>query len=320
MNYETFFNYLEEKGLITKLLPLRKSIENIKDHGDYNKYLSILQALPNINPSEKLLNSDSIKIGRKEDIDEDQYALLLNLLKKLIPWRKGPYNFFGIEIDAEWRSEMKWNRLKDEVSNLENKLVLDVGSGNGYHCWRMKGCGAEAVIGVDPYLLSVVQFNVVRHFLNDEPVWVLPIGVEVMPQGLNLFDVVFSMGVLYHRRSPFDHLFQLKSFLKEGGELVLETLVIEGKINEVLTPSSRYAKMRNVWFIPSTLTLELWLKRAGFKNIHLLDVTPTTLAEQRKTEWMPWESLQDFLMPGNNRKTIEGYPAPLRAIFICNKE
>jgi tRNA (mo5U34)-methyltransferase len=127
------------------------------------------------------------------------------------------------------------------------------------------------------------------------------------------------MGVLYHRRSPFEHLFSLKSFLREGGELILETLVIEGKKGEVLVPEGRYAKMRNVWFIPSPLTLESWLKRTGFKNIHLINVTKTTLEEQRKTDWMPWESLQDFLSPSDENKTIEGYPAPRRAIFICEK-
>ncbi|PMC22346.1 tRNA 5-methoxyuridine(34)/uridine 5-oxyacetic acid(34) synthase CmoB, partial [Klebsiella aerogenes] len=44
------------------------------------------------------------------------------------------------------------------------------------------------------------------------------------------------MGVLYHRRSPLDHLWQLKDQLAPGGELVLETLVIEGDENTVLVP------------------------------------------------------------------------------------
>ena len=56
------------------------------------------------------------------------------------------------------------------------------------------------------------------------------------------------MGVLYHRRSPIDHLLELKGCLQTGGELVLETLVIDGGLGEVLVPENRYAKMRNVWF------------------------------------------------------------------------
>ena len=80
-----------------------------------------------------------------------------------------------------------------------------------------------------------------------------------------MFDTVFSMGVLYHRRSPFHHLAELKNCLKPDGELVLETLVIDGKRGEVLVPERRYSKMHNVWFLPSCLTLESWLKRSGLK-------------------------------------------------------
>lgn len=320
MNFDSFFNFVEENNLSPSFFELRENIENIKRHGDYNKFVSILQGFPKARPSKVFLNEDSIKIGEGKDLTEAQRAGLISSLKALIPWRKGPFEIFEIKIDSEWRSDFKWNRLSNEISPLQGRLILDVGSGNGYHCWRMKGAGAKAVVGIDPYLLSVVQFQSIKQYLNAQPVWVLPVGVQEMPENIELFDTVFSMGVLYHRRSPFEHLFQLKSFLRNGGELVLETLVIDGKQNEVLVPEGRYAKMRNVWFIPSALTLESWLKRAGFKNIRLINVTKTTPAEQRRTDWMPWESLSDFLNHGNENKTIEGYPAPVRALFICNKE
>ena len=44
------------------------------------------------------------------------------------------------------------------------------------------------------------------------------------------------MGVLYHRASPFDCLLQLKNQLTKGGELILETLVVDGDENTVLVP------------------------------------------------------------------------------------
>ena len=140
--------------------------------------------------------------------------------------------------------------------------------------------------------------------------------MEEFPQSTHYFDTVLSMGVLYHRRSPLDHLIELRDSLRNGGELVLETLVIDGELGEVLVPEKRYAKMRNIWFIPSILTLESWMKRIGLKNVRLINVTRTNFDEQRKTRWMTFESLPDFLDPKNPDLTIEGYPAPKRAIFI----
>ncbi len=280
---------------------------------------TIIESLPVIQPSHLVLDADVIQIGHKEDASPEAFKQLTSLLKELHPWRKGPISFFGLFIDTEWRSDMKWNRLKSQIEPLKDRVVLDVGSGNGYFCWRMRGQGARLVMGIDPYLKYVYQFAAMQHYINDPVVQVLPLGIDDLPDHLQSFDTVFSMGVLYHRRSPFDHLFKLKSLLRPGGQLVLETLVIEGEEGQVWVPRRRYAKMRNVWFIPSPPTLKQWLERAGFKEVRLLDVSITTFAEQRKTEWMRFESLEDFLDAQNPQWTIEGYPRPRRAIFLANR-
>jgi len=123
------------------------------------------------------------------------------------------------------------------------------------------------------------------------------------------------MGVLYHRRSPIDHLYELRGALSQGGELVLETLIIEGGRGEVLVPERRYAKMRNVWFIPTVEELIHWLERVGFTKVRCLDQSVTTTDEQRVTSWMEFESLADFLDPTDPTRTIEGYPSPRRALL-----
>jgi tRNA (mo5U34)-methyltransferase len=237
---------------------------------------------------------------------------------RLHPWRKGPYEICGLQIDTEWRSDWKWSRLQDEIEPLRDRLVLDVGCGNGYHAWRMAGEGVKAVIGIDPTQLFLFQFAAMRKYLGTgASVHLLPLGIEDIPPNLQAFDTVFSMGVFYHRRSPFSHLSELKGCLRRGGELVLETLVIEGEGGRVLVPESRYAKMRNVWFIPSPQTLMNWLDRAGFRDVRLIDVSLTTTGEQRATPWMRFESLADFLDPVDPRLTVEGYPAPRRAILTA---
>jgi tRNA (mo5U34)-methyltransferase len=181
----------------------------------------------------------------------------------------------------------------------------------------MAGAGAELVIGVDPSALFVCQFFAMKNFLRDPRVWVLPLGVEDVPAAPGAFDTVFSMGVIYHRKSPVDHILDLMKFLKPGGELVIETLVADGPEGYSLIPRGRYAKMRNVWFIPSVATLELWMKRCGLKNVQTVDVNVTSIEEQRSTEWMTFESLSDYLDPADPSRTVEGHPAPKRAVVIA---
>jgi len=260
-----------------------------------------------------------VKIGIAADIDLDVRANLANDLRRLMPWRKGPISIFDISIDTEWRSDWKWRRLQEHIQPLDGRFVLDVGCGNGYFGWRMIGAGARLVLGLDPFLLYVVQHQACHHFLPQLNSFVLPLGVEALPAESAAFDTGFSMGVLYHRRSPFDHLYTLLEALRPGGELVLETLVIDGRDGEVLVPRGRYARMRNVWFIPSLATLHSWLQRTGFSDVRLIDVTPTTPAEQRTTPWMHFQSLPDFLDPVDPARTIEGYPAPQRAIFLATR-
>tara|TARA_B110000037_G_scaffold185501_1_gene215001 strand:- start:131 stop:682 length:552 start_codon:yes stop_codon:yes gene_type:complete len=183
----------------------------------------------------------------------------------------------------------------------------------------MVGAGARIVIGVDPHLLFSMQYWAIRHFLAEPPVYVLPLALEGLPEKLETFDTVFSMGVLYHRRSPIDHLYALKECLRKGGELVLETLVIDGDKGVSLLPDGRYARMPNVWFLPTCATLEGWLIKAGYKNVRLVDVSVTSTHEQRSTEWMNFESLSQALDENDPSITIEGLPAPKRAIFTAEK-
>jgi tRNA (mo5U34)-methyltransferase len=176
----------------------------------------------------------------------------------------------------------------------------------------MRGAGAELVLGIEPYMLSVMQFQVMQRYICDPQHHVIPIGIEDVPADLACFDSVFSMGVLYHRRSPLDHLLELKGCLRPGGELILETLIVEGDQQTIFMPPGRYAKMRNVWFLPSIAAMTLWLQRCGFRDIKCVDATRTSCDEQRATEWMRFESLSIFLDPNDAEKTIEGHPAPLR--------
>ncbi len=318
IDYSDFLDHISSSKLSFWTDELRKLSEKKFNNADVLSWEETIESFPKISPTEIDLDQSEIKIGRTDDCSDNDRKFLKEKLMNLHPWRKGPYHIFGIHIDTEWRSDWKWDRLKNHIKPLKNKNVLDVGCGNGYHCWRMLGNGARSIIGIDPFALNVFQHKAIKRFLPEKPVWLLPNRMEEFPESTHYFDTVFSMGVLYHRRSPFDHLIELRDSLRTDGELILETLVIDGKLNEVLVPEDRYAKMRNVWFIPSISTLELWMKKIGFKNIRLADVSKTSINEQRSTEWMKFESLQDFFNESDHKLTFEGYPAPKRAIFIAS--
>ncbi|ATZ11817.1 tRNA 5-methoxyuridine(34)/uridine 5-oxyacetic acid(34) synthase CmoB [Erwinia amylovora] len=286
-------------------------------HGHFKNWDRSVEYLPGLIPESLDLlhgvtaDSSQLSPRQREGIEK--------LLRNLMPWRKGPFSLYGVNIDTEWRSDWKWDRVLPHISSLAGRTVLDVGCGSGYHLWRMLGAGAHLVVGIDPMQLFLCQFEAVRKLLgNDQRAHLLPLGIEQLPD-LKAFDTVFSMGVLYHRRSPLDHLCQLKNQLVSGGELVLETLVIDADDQQVLVPGERYAQMRNIYFIPSAGALKNWLEKCGFVDVRIVDHSFTSTDEQRRTSWMTSESLAEFLDPDDATKTVEGYPAPLRAVLVATK-
>jgi len=301
LQYDRLWQYLTDIGVgdwrsrIEAMLHLRLSRAG---HGDFIEWQGTLAGLAEAAP--------------------DDETHIRKLLLSLSPWRKGPFDVAGIHIDAEWRSDRKWERLAGGIESLQDRNVLDVGCGNGYYARRMCDAGARSVIGVDPTLLYVIQHLAIDHFLPQENLFVLPLRSDELPQGGRAFDTCFSMGVLYHQRSPLLHLQQLRSFLRHSGELVLETLYIPGEESFACTPADRYARMRNVWLLPTIAELTTWLQRSGFKNIEIVDQSVTTVDEQRSTEWMTFDSLDKALDDNDPDQTIEGWPAPRRVVIVAN--
>ncbi|MBT4123781.1 MAG: tRNA 5-methoxyuridine(34)/uridine 5-oxyacetic acid(34) synthase CmoB [Candidatus Ruthia sp.] len=307
----------------SKLSPLCDQLTDMSEqafsanNGNIPRWESAIESIKTQPQGEAQYSTPYLKINSK-NINKAQ---LESSLKQLMPWRKGPYQIDNLQLDSEWRGDMKWDRVTPHIQSLKGKTVLDVGAGNGYFTYLMALSGAEIALGIEPFLLFNYQFQAVRSLINNSPnAFVLPLKLEQIPSK-PIFDTVFSMGVLYHQKNHLLHLQQLKEIMSEGGELVLETLVIDKQHGDQIIPEDRYARMRNVWCLPSTDTLHTWLEQTGFKNIKLVDVTKTTPKEQRATHWIGdnTQSLKDFLDPNDDNLTIEGLPAPKRAIFICRK-
>jgi len=287
----------------------RRKLEE-SSHGDLPKWLDIIASL-DTGDGYCLLDRAAPVLGRPAG----DLPLLKQRLLGLHPWRKGPLELGGIRIDTEWRSDLKWERLRPHL-DLGGQRVLDVGCGNGYFGLRMLAGGAELVVGIDPTMVFVAQWLAMQKLCPGLNNYVLPLGIEDLPVDTTGFDCVFSMGVLYHRRDPVEHLERLKSLARPGGRIVLETLVLEGRDGDVLEPAGRYARMRNVHAVPGLGVLNDWLEAAGLPGAKLIDVSRTTTGEQRSTGWMTFESLDECLDTKNPSLTVEGHPAPTRAMLL----
>ncbi len=333
---------LEIKPFLPELKKLIQSKKRFFNHpsGNAEKYSLALKNLPDINlfesgcekdnktghngtargfyPSLSDLDQYTVPVGDESALNLKEKNMLRDALFNLCPWRKGPFNVFGIQIDSEWQSWIKWNRFIDKISSLRNRRILDIGSSNGYYMFRMAARDPFMVLGLEPQHTFYYQYLALQKYLNLDNVFCLPVTFDQLPPMERYFDTVFCMGVLYHRRSPIDMLIKIHENMVQKGELIVENLVISSNEDICLFPESRYAKMRNVFFIPSLRAMESWLKRSGFTNIKCIDISSTNSFEQRKTPWIQTESLKDFLDPKDNEKTVEGYPAPVRAVFKAN--
>ena len=283
-----------------------KRIENWK---------KIISNLPLINTTKvDLLNGITVQ-GKWDSKDKQRTE---EDLMQLVPWRKGPFMIQDIFIDAEWQSNMKWERVLDLNIELKGKNILDVGSGNGYYGFRMLGKGAEFVICLEPNVSHLTQFLALNHFINSSRIRMVPRRIEEISFLDKCFDLVFSMGVLYHQRNPESHLNLLASHLKEGGQIILETLIVPDEYGQALIPKSSYANMSNVWFIHSRKGLEDLINKLGLKILKMGPSVKTMPEEQRATKWMPFRSLVDGLSQGLDR-TVEGLPSPDRVVLVLTK-
>jgi len=302
-----------------RTLLAEKSLWVHQDKKGFLRYRSLLQAVQHLRASSCDFSSDVVRIGTGADVTPDEQRLVYQTLRGFKPWRKGPFSVFGIDIDAEWRSERKWNHLIPDLPDLEGKIVADIGCNNGYYLFRMAHHQPTLVLGFEPYVQHYFTFNTLNTFADQRHLQVELLGIEHLNLFPESFDVIFCLGILYHRPSPVEALRDLHAALKPGGWLVVESQAIPGNEPIALFPQSTYAKVPGTWFVPTASCLHNWMTRTGFRDVRMFCQHAMSSEEQRRTAWMDFESYEDFIDKENPALTIEGYPAPRRVFFKAAK-
>jgi len=262
---------------------------------------------------------DIVTIGAVGERTEKEREAIKNDLRAFMPWRKGPFSVFGIDVDAEWRSERKWRRLLPVLPDLKDKIVADIGCNNGYYMFRMAPLRPKLVLGLEPTIQHYTCFNALNGMAGLANLHIDLLGVEHLPLFPACFDVIFLMGIIYHRPSPVDVLRDVYAALRPGGTLILESQAIPGAEPVALFPRKTYAKVPGTYFVPTGICLSNWMERTGFTGVEIFCSHPMSEAEQRRTDWMVFESYSDFLAPDNPALTVEGYPAPHRVFLVGRK-
>ncbi len=264
-------------------------------------------------------DKDVVTIGKHHEVNTKERGIIENNLRSFMPWRKGPFSIFGIDIDAEWRSERKWQRLLPQLPDLKDKMIADIGCNNGYYMFRMSPFKPRCVLGFEPSVQHYFCFKSLNAMAGLPELHIDLLGVEHINLFPETFDVIFLMGIIYHRASPIDVLRDIYTALRPGGMLILESQAIPGDTAIALFPKKTYAKVPGTYFVPTAECLANWMHRAAFQEIECFDSHPMSSNEQRKTDWMTFESYSDFVKADDPTQTVEGYPAPLR-VFLSGRK
>ena len=311
--------YLSSKNIEALHQVYKERHEKMLQVPNLSKQLQEISLFKTPNISFKEYSKDMVTIGLDRDIDETQKVELKKILQSFMPWRKGPFSICGIDIDAEWQSNLKWNRVYSVLDSLTDKVVCDLGCGNGYYMYRMLPYKPKFVLGMDPTYKYKMSFDFLNSMAKEDMLKLELFGYNELEFFPDTFDTILCMGVLYHHKDPIQILELCKKALKKGGQLIIESIGIPGDSPTFLMPENRYARMKNIWFIPTSTSLDILLRRLGFRNVqcHFNEIMSTQ--EQRRTEWANVDSFENFLDPTDSSKTEEGYPSPTRMLFSMIK-
>ena len=260
----------------------------------------------------------TVSIGNIHELETNERQRLWQHCHAFKPWKKGRWSLFGLDIDGEWRSDWKWQRLVPKLQGVQNKKIADIGCHNGYFMFRLAAHHPSLVVGFEPNPRCYFNFHFLQRYAQVANIYFEPLGVEQFDHYPAFFDVVLCLGILYHHTDPISVLRRIHRSLAKGGRVLIDCQGINSPTPTILVPARRYAGATGVWYLPSKQALTHWLQRTNFRNINFFYEDYLSLDEQRRTAWADIDSLADFVCH-ETHKTVEGYPAPWRMYVEASK-
>jgi len=314
-----YLELLARKDLQDQIKALRHERSSWRNDPKLALYRDAVHNAPAITVDSKSYDKPAVSFDSDSKWDDDTRSAFIRSLEAFIPWKKGPFSLFGIEIDSEWQSHLKWERLLPHIKSLDGKRVADIGCHNGYFMYRMLHENPALVVGFEPVAKHLLAFELLQSYAKEEKLFFELLGAEHMHLYEKFFDRVFCLGILYHHTDPIELLRKIHTSLCTGGQVIIDCQGIDGDEPVALMPQSRYAHAKGIWWLPTKSCLVHWLSRAKFKDIHVFFAEKLTSNEQRSTKWAPIDSLSSFLDPIDPNLTKEGYPAPWRFYVTATK-
>jgi tRNA (mo5U34)-methyltransferase len=198
-----------------------------------------------------------------------------------------------------------WENIRHARQHLDyrGKAVLDLGSMEGLWAFEAEQLGAQMVVATDCYYEAdagfgsalekfllcraalnsrvIPYYNVSPYRLRERLDLVLDESWPQRPAAERRFDIVQHLGVLYHLRDPLLSLLQARSMLRNGGGLLIETVVVDDDqasymlFNGVLPEEQRIYQDVTTWWAPTRKCLFEILRASLFAPLpETINTTP----------------------------------------------
>ena len=203
--------------------------------------------------------------------------------------------------------------------DLSGKTVLDIGAWDGFFSFEAERRRASRVVACDYYAWHGVGwgtgrgkdgFELARTALNSRVEDVALDVMDLSPEKIGTFDVVFFLGVLYHLPNPLLALERVASVSR--GLLILETVVDMvgiGRPAAAFYPDKELNNDPTNWWGPNHAAVQGMLTSVGFSRVDV--ITPARSA--------PYRAARAFYHRIRGKNTVAAAFRQDRAVFHAYK-